>query len=219
MQDKTLEISHPRGMADGKPFSTWLSGELLKRATARTEAVAGGNNSKYVRDLIERDLAGTGPSRTTEHPLHELAREFHPVIADDIATAFPAGKAQAQIIARVLEALLKASGDKSFDGRKPFELVDPKRIAAWEAESEERIQRIAERVAFLQVHARATRIDSPGAGSPALPGLDYLATLNEPAPPSAYPSQQSSRPKRTRKSSSQLTGLPRLQPHDETHAG
>src|SRR3954471_18565401 len=78
----SLGTLQPRGMASGKPFSVWLSGELLEFAEKR----AGKHPSDYLRELIERDRAGrASTSAPDDEILVALARRFHPTVSEALA--------------------------------------------------------------------------------------------------------------------------------------
>lgn len=173
-------------MADGRTFGCWLSGDLLTRAEHRAKESAGGNESKYVRALIERDLAGTPPAVPDQELLVALAARYHPTLAKPLDKALAArgwqgddAERQRLIVARFLDAVLKAVRDPQFDGARPFDLIDAKKAAEWEQESEGRMRRVAEAVATILAERSSKPVELHGGRDS---GRDFSLNEDPPAP-------------------------------------
>lgn len=133
-------------MADGKAFAAWLSGDLLSDAEKRADVVAEGNASKYVKALIERDVA-----TTPQTLLIELARQFHPTLVPDLERALASKAVDGRkVIARFLDAYLAALGDRDFKPEQGFELLSKARRQAFEEVAEDRLEYLAQKVAEIQ---------------------------------------------------------------------
>lgn len=148
----------------GRTFGAWLSGEMLSNAERAAGERAGGNESAYVKQLIERDLKGGAPFAPDQELLLSLAKRCHPAIADRIAKHFTAtagerGSPESQrlILARFLDALAKAAEDPEFDASKPFNLVDARKLAEWENVAEDRLKLIAAEVFELKMASERER--------------------------------------------------------------
>lgn len=123
-------------MADGKPFSAWLSGDLLKSATDRAGDLAGGNESKYVKSLIERDVAAAQPGQL----LVELAKQYHPAVASKLDGLGDNGPA---VLAQLLDALSRAMMTEKFALDRPFEIVSHKRFVDFQQKTESGLRDLA----------------------------------------------------------------------------
>lgn len=183
----------------GRTFGAWLSGEMLSNAERAAGERAGGNESAYVKQLIERDLKGGAPFAPDQELLLSLAKRCHPAIADRIAKHFTAiagerGSPESQrlIVARFLDALAKAAEDPEFDASKPFNLVDARKLAEWENVAEARLKLIAAEVFELKMASERER---------AAEGRGTSAT-------------KKTRPKKAGRTTSPHTGQIKLQPLD-----
>lgn len=154
-------------MADGKPFSAWLSGDLLKSAQTRADEAAGGNASKYVKGLIERDVATT-PNTL----LVELAKQYHPTPVADLEAALARALLTEgpvdgrKVIARFLAAYVAALGDPEFDPEQAFELLSAERRQAFESVSKDRISYLAQKVVEFQQNQKANPVTPDNGEAP-----------------------------------------------------
>ncbi|WP_438482758.1 hypothetical protein [Oleiharenicola lentus] len=141
-------------MADGRPFQTWLSGAVLESAAERAKAF--GSESKYVRALIENDIAGKTALPSRDSLIAELARAYQPALAEIIVNEIAAIEAETGVkidggvvMARYLDAFAKALRDEKFHPEQSYALINEAALDTFQRVSEARMQEIATRVAEL----------------------------------------------------------------------
>lgn len=90
----------------------YLDEDLFAFAKEQAAAAHRGKVNAYVVDLIKRDRAAQGQSAAnlvSPEPLVELARKFHPTIAEDIKASLDKAKVnQPRAVARLIEAAQEA---------------------------------------------------------------------------------------------------------------
>lgn len=114
-------------MGAGKTFGTWLSGSLEDAANKRIASDFGGNDSKYIKHLIEKDLNETLDT-TAPNALVVFAKKLQPTLVSQIESSLATRKAaghevdQPRLFARMVEALADALTRKDFVPEAPFRI-------------------------------------------------------------------------------------------------
>lgn len=84
--------------------------DMLDQIREKADAEHGGNLSRYIQSLIERDLAGGAASKADEYSgeriLEDLAKRWNPSVVPDVSeTIERTGIRQARLLSLILEAL------------------------------------------------------------------------------------------------------------------
>lgn len=116
-------------MAQGRTLSGWISGDLQERADKAVKNEFKGNDSAFLRHVVDLYTSNAFGKRS-ERALLELATLFNPIFAAPLEKALEARAQKGRpvnqqlVLARFLEAFLRALENPEFNPAEPFSIFN-----------------------------------------------------------------------------------------------